>query len=368
MPRRPLLLLLPIAALVVGAIAAVPGVGPAKTAGADAPTTASTTVRRPATTDAAAAPQRLDVAPTAELSGAPSTAPTSAPTAPTAPAPASASGQGRNAALASASTPDGVVEPATASSAASTAAPAASPSAVPAPSAPRYARSATEGFAPGWFRTWGFAQPRHTGVVAEADGNTFLRSTIVAGTHDGTSFRLPMPEADVAHLRYRVRYGSAFSPTGSATNVKMPGFGSPSLDVAGVCLSGCGLAVADGITAYSARSDIRQDGVPGWYVYDVESANSATFGRGERWTFPGFANDRWYTVDQYIRMNTPGQKDGSLRTLIDGQPVFERTSYDFRTVPTLRVGSAWFDVYFGGSGLAPVDMDVDFDDVLLEWG
>jgi hypothetical protein len=37
-------------------------------------------------------------------------------------------------------------------------------------------------------------------------------------------------------------------------------------------------------------------------------------------------------------------------------------------VPTLKVGSAWFDIYYGGSGVAPVTMYVDFDDLLLEWG
>jgi hypothetical protein len=242
---------------------------------------------------------------------------------------------------------------------------AAAPAVGSGPTAGAYTRTASESFAPGWFKAWGLARPARTGVAAEADGNTFLRTTIAAGTHDGTSFRLPLPDAETAHLQYRVRYGSTFTAAGSATDVKMPGFGNPLLDGAGVCLSGCGLAVADGVTAYSARSDIRQDGVPGWYVYDA--ARTAAYGRGERWSTAPIAADRWYTVDQYIRMNTPGQKDGGLRALVDGQLVFERDTYEFRRVPTLQVGSAWFDVYFGGSGVAPADLTVDVDDVLLEW-
>jgi hypothetical protein len=231
-----------------------------------------------------------------------------------------------------------------------------------------YSQSRQEGFQPGWYNGWGFGQPWHSGSMVDTDGSTFLRTRIVAGTHDGTSFELPMPGADVAHLRYRVRYNTGFNPTVSAHNVKMPGFGNPSMAPNGVCLSACGLTLADGVTAYSARSDIQDTGIPGWYVYDVTSSQTLTFGRGERWNAPAFQNGRWYTVDEFIRMNTPGVSDGSLVTYIDGAKVFERDTYNFRTVSTLKVGNSWFDVYFGGNGVAPNDMFIDFANVLMEWG
>jgi hypothetical protein len=189
---------------------------------------------------------------------------------------------------------------------------------------------------------------------------------LLGGAHDGTSFRIPMANAEQAHLRFRIRYSQEFDPSDANTNVKMPGFGQPLFDAAGICLGGCGLAPSDGITSYSARSDIRQDGIPGWYVYDLDSILLG-YGRGERWTAPAYAKGRWYTVDQYIRMNTPGVKDGGLSVYIDGERVFERNTYRFRSVPTLKVGSAWFDFYYGGSGVAPVTMYVDVDDMLLEW-
>jgi hypothetical protein len=360
MPRRLLSALLPTALVAVALVATWTDPGWAKAAKGG-----------PTTTTAAPSPT---AAPTTTTTAAPVTTTTAAPATTTTAAPAPTTTSTTTAPSATTST---TVDPATTSTTAaaistaaatSTTTTSTSTSTSTATSAPTYTSSRTETFPVGWYSAWGLAKPWHTGVISETSGNTFLRAAIVAGTHDGTSFRLPMPNADVAHLRYRVRYGPTFSAAGSANNVKMPGFGNPSLDAAGVCLAGCGLAVADGITAYSARSDLTAAGVPGWYVYDVDAALSLTYGRGERWNFPGFANDRWYTVDQYIRLNTPGLKDGSLSVLIDGVKVFERNTYTFRTVPTLKVGNAWFDVYFGGTGLAPVDMTVDFDDVVMEWG
>jgi hypothetical protein len=102
-------------------------------------------------------------------------------------------------------------------------------------------------------------------------------------------------------------------------------------------------------------------------VYDVDSARQYAYGRGERWDAPALKTGRWYTIDLYLQLNTPGHRNGTLRTLVDGRQVFHATGYRFRRVDDLDVGSAWFDVYYGGEGTAPVDMLVDLDDVLLEW-
>jgi hypothetical protein len=219
-----------------------------------------------------------------------------------------------------------------------------------------------------WYESWGFGQPDNARAMPEINRNGYLRVMIPGGSHSGTSFRLPMPDANVAHLRYRLRLGATFDPSDAASNVKLPGFGNPRLDARGACLGACGLAVADGITSYSARSDVRADGRPGWYVYDPDSALSLRFGRGERWQAEPFTLTKWHTIDQYIQLNTPGVRNGVLRTLIDGHQVFDRRSYVFRLVDSLHVGSAWFDVYYGGSGQAPIVMYVDVDDIFLEWG
>jgi hypothetical protein len=215
-----------------------------------------------------------------------------------------------------------------------------------------------------WWALHGLAaRPWHTGVLAAADGNRFLRTQIAQGTHDGTSFFLPTGTADHVRLTYRLRVDKAFDATTSANDVKLPGFGNPSMTLLGVCLSGCGGAGADGITGYSARVDVANTNIPGFYVYDLPAQ---AHGRGARWAAPRLSPDVWHTVQLEIAMNTPGVADGLLKATLDGQPVFSQTRLVFRTVPTLHVGNAWFDVYFGGSGVAPATTNIDIDDVVVD--
>jgi hypothetical protein len=215
-----------------------------------------------------------------------------------------------------------------------------------------------------WWAAHGLlARPWHTGVIVGPDGNPFLRTQIAAGTHDGTSFQLPTGLADHVRLTYRLRVDSAFDATQSSNNVKLPGFGSPSFDVAGICLAGCGGAGADGVTGYSARVDVANNNIPGFYVYDLPAQ---AYGRGVRWAAPRLAPGVWHTVKLEIAMNTPGVANGVLKATLDGVPVFTASAITFRTSPLLHVGSAWFDIYYGGSGVTPATTNVDLDDVLVE--
>lgn len=216
----------------------------------------------------------------------------------------------------------------------------------------------------GWWANHGLTtRPWHTGVVVGADRNPFLRTLIAQGTHDGTSFMFRTGSADHVRLTYKLRLDSAFDPTPSKSNVKLPGFGSPSIDLAGVCLSGCGGAGADGITGYSARVDVANTGIPGYYVYDLPAL---AFGRGVRWAAPRLTPNVWHDVQLEIAMNTPGVADGVLKATLDGVPVYSATRVTFRTTPLLHVGSAWFDIYYGGTGLSPATTYVDLDDVVVE--
>lgn len=228
-----------------------------------------------------------------------------------------------------------------------------------------YTGRRVERFKPGWWSGWGLDEPWNATVRAEGT-NPFLRVRIGMLSHIGTSFLLPVPDADFAHVRYRLRLGPTFDALFAAHDVKLPGFGAPAFDELGSCLAACGGAHADGVTAYSARVHITSDGKPGSYVYDLDRPDH-DFGRGERWDAGRLERNRWYVVDQYIRMNTPGAADGSLVAYLDGQKVFEDNGMSFRSSSELRVGNVWFDVYYGGAGRAPFEMRVDVDDMLIEW-
>jgi hypothetical protein len=213
-----------------------------------------------------------------------------------------------------------------------------------------------------WYRWWGMAaRPFRTAVVKE-DGQSFLRIRVPQGAHDGTSFFAPTGDADQAVLRYRLRIGTSFQPAASAFDVKLPGFGKPELGPDGSCIAGCGGSPTDGTTAYSARTDVNADGRPGFYVYDV---NAARFGRGPRWSIPSLTTGVWHDIELHIAMNTPGVADGVLVARVDGQQVYEARDVAFRTSADLHVGAAWFNVYYGGTGVSPTTVDFDLDDVAI---
>ena len=211
-----------------------------------------------------------------------------------------------------------------------------------------------------WWQTWGMSgRPWNTTWSSYG----FQRVNFVKGTHNGTSWMFPTGASDAVHLSYRLRLSSNFDASKSASNVKLPGFGQPGFDLAGACIVACGGAAADGITGWSARGDLYKSGVPGYYVYSLLN----TWGTGYRWATPAYQRGRWYTVDLYVRMNDVGSSNGSLVAYVDGTKVFEKNDYVFRLVDSLHVSNVWFDFVYGGSGVAPVDMWIDIDDVVMEY-
>ena len=237
-----------------------------------------------------------------------------------------------------------------------------------APTSSGYTHTFTESFnSTTWYTAWGMTKPGRADVVTEA-GNNLYRVVFWQGTHGGTSFFKSTGDADAVHLRYRLRFSSNWDASKAGGDVKLPGLGRPVLDSAGVCLVACGGSPADGLTGWSARTDVYADNGPGFYVYDADMPTTLpAYGKGWRWFQSPFVPDRWYTIDEYVTMNTPGQHDGVLRSFVDGVKVFEKTDFNFRNVSTLHAGNAWFDFYYGGGGLSPVTQWVDVDDILVEW-
>jgi hypothetical protein len=60
--------------------------------------------------------------------------------------------------------------------------------------------------------------------------------------------------------------------------------------------------------------------------------------------------ERWYALEQFIKMNTPGKADGVIRGWVDGKLAYEKTNMIFRLPghDNLHVRLAWLDVYKGG--------------------
>lgn len=234
-----------------------------------------------------------------------------------------------------------------------------------APAAQAAAPPRTEGFDTAtWWQRWGMATaPFNTEVVDDGAGGAFLRVHIAAGAHDGTSFLLPTGDADHVRLTYRLRVDDAFDPSQADHNVKLPGFGKPVFAATGQCLVACGGAPGDGVLGYSARTDVDDTGTPGFYVYDTTLQR---WGRGLRWATDALTPGVWHTVRLEIAMNDPARDDGTLLATLDGARVFAAHDLHLRSSSLLHVGGAWFDIYYGGTGVSPAATAVDVDDAVIE--
>ena len=61
--------------------------------------------------------------------------------------------------------------------------------------------------------------------------------------------------------------------------------------------------------------------------------------------------NRWYAVETYVKMNTPGVADGVIRGWVDGVLSYEKTNMMFRKVghDNLHVRTVWLNVFKGGT-------------------
>ena len=175
-------------------------------------------------------------------------------------------------------------------------------------------------------------------------------------------------EPDEAYMRYYLRFGESWNPTRDGG--KLPG-------LAGTYnRGGWGLRKSDGTNGWSARGAFFSNrstspamngftGV-GSYVYhvDIENAQSVTWGWGMG-PSGRFEKNKWYSVEQYVRVNDLGKKNGILRAWVDGHLVFERMDLHFRDVSDIKIENAWFNVYHGGVEKPPNEMALYIDGVVI---
>ena len=75
--------------------------------------------------------------------------------------------------------------------------------------------------------------------------------------------------------------------------------------------------------------------------------------------------NRWYCVEQHVRLNRPGDADGVLQAWIDGKLVFEKKNIRYRDTPELKIESVWMNVYHGGTRPAARDLSIFIDNVVV---
>jgi len=104
----------------------------------------------------------------------------------------------------------------------------------------------------------------------------------------------------------------------------------------------------------------------GNYIYHLDQGSQ--FGENNLWTVDqkGYIQtDRWYCIEQYVKMNTVGQADGIYLAWVDGQLAFERSDFRFRSVDTLHIEEIWMNFYHGGTAKSPYDQHAYLDHVVI---
>lgn len=170
-------------------------------------------------------------------------------------------------------------------------------------------------------------------------------------------------EPDEAYFRYYLRLGQNWKPL---VGGKLPGLSGT------YNKAGWGGRMSDGTNGWSARGRYvthRGDGEPtpiGSYVY--HAGMKKKYGSGWGWNLGDtglLEQNRWYSIEQYVRLNSPGKADGVLKAWVDGKLVFEKTDILYRNVPQLHIESLWMNVYHGGTKATNQDISLYIDNVVV---
>ena len=231
-----------------------------------------------------------------------------------------------------------------------------------------------------WGDDWSFGTDAGTldtllsdpGRLFEVLKGSALRVKVAEGTHYGMSVGFNFTEKighepEEIYFRYYLRFADDWM---TVYGGKMPGISGT------YGRAGWGGRPSDGTNGWSARGSFSVMPPPGnplgytipmgHYVYHADMDGS--YGDIDLWQkdYRGYLEkNRWYCIEQYLRMNTPGQNDGILRSWVDGRPAYERTDWRWRDVTDLKIERIWMNVYHGGTTAAAQDAHLYIDNVVI---
>ena len=225
-----------------------------------------------------------------------------------------------------------------------------------------------------WFESWGLKEmPRNVTQIETGKSLDFetlkgksIRILIEKDGHYGTSFSFDFKkqwgeEPEAIYFRYHIFLANNWNPQGGG---KFPGISGT------YTVAGWGGRPSHGDDGWSARGLFKKsvDGETpvGFYAYHADMRGK--YGDNWLWNLSGsngLETGRWYAIEQYAQLNTPGKKNGVLKTWVDDQLVFEKHDIRMRTIERLKIESIWINFYYGGSWAAPSDMHVYLDEITI---
>lgn len=225
----------------------------------------------------------------------------------------------------------------------------------------------------GWRKVFSGGRRGTVSVVGEDTARKFeplqgkaLRIKVEKGGHYGASIQYQFKkrlgsEPEEIYFRYYLRLGDDWDPERGG---KLPGIGGT------YGRAGWGGRPSDGRNGWSARGQFngRKEGKTpiGYYCYHADMRGR--YGSGWIWEKDKLGyleNNRWYCIEQYAKMNTPGKNDGILRGWVDGRLAFEKKDVRMRDVAELKIETIWINIYHGGTWPSPSEDHLYIDNVVI---
>jgi hypothetical protein len=99
------------------------------------------------------------------------------------------------------------------------------------------------------------------------------------------------------------------------------------------------------------------DGVTCWGRYGDREVRTATYAGS-----PTLRSEQWQHIEFEVRLNTPGQSDGSQKFWVNGVLGASWNGIRFRDTDVLRLNAAQLSFSAGGNGV-PRSQQLDIDNV-----
>jgi hypothetical protein len=225
-----------------------------------------------------------------------------------------------------------------------------------------------------WYTAWGERGVPARVETVDADARLkfepfrgkALKIRIDEGGHYGLSLSYQFKkqlgyEPEEIYFRYYLRLADDWTPKRGG---KLPGIGGT------YGRAGWGGRPVHGDDGWSARGQFngQKDGrTPiGYYCYHMDM--KGRYGSGWIWDKEerGYlANNRWYCIQQYVKLNTPGVADGILRGWVDGELAYEKTDIRFRSTDRLKIETVWINFYLGGTWTSESEHHAYIDEVVI---